>query len=168
MSESANEISSTAEEDERWMRIALESAVKAEQAGEVPVGAVIVRQGKLLASEWNQPISGADPTAHAEIAVIRKACSIVTNYRIPNTTLYVTLEPCAMCVGAIVHARISRLVFGADEPKAGAVVSHSQLLENHPFNWQLEVSRGVLAAECSSILSAFFRTRREHKRIAGD
>lgn len=146
--------------DESWMRLALECATKAQETGEVPVGALLVRDGKLLSSGWNRPVSSYDPTAHAEIAAIREACMQVGNYRLPNATLYVTLEPCVMCVGAIVHARISRLVFGANEQKAGAIKSKAKLLETHPFNWRVDVRGGILANECSEIISSFFRNRR--------
>jgi tRNA(adenine34) deaminase len=155
---------SVATEDEYWMQLALQMAARAGACGEVPVGAVVVCQGELLAAVWNQPITRNDPTAHAEIEAIRQACQKTKNYRLPEATLYVTLEPCVMCVGALVHARISRLVFGADEPKAGAVLSQAKLFETHPFNWHLSITRGVLAEECAAVLSEFFRNRRQQKK----
>ena len=147
------------------MRQALACASKAGEAGEVPVGALVVRDGQLLAATWNQPIARHDPTAHAETEAIRQACRRAENYRIPGSTLYVTLEPCVMCVGAIVHARISRLVFGASEPKAGAVISRSNLFEAHPFNWHVDIEGGVLADQCADMISRFFQNRRSQKRL---
>ena len=117
-------------EDDVWMARALALADKAQQLGEVPVGAVLVQNGVLIAQAYNTPIGSHDATAHAEIDAIRQACKTQKNYRLPNTTLYVTLEPCTMCVGAIIHARVSRVVFGAREPKSGAVISQNNLL-NH-------------------------------------
>ena len=147
------------------MRLALEQAQAAAQVGEVPVGAVLVdNDNQLLAVAHNQPISAQDPTAHAEVEVLRKAAKRTGNYRLINTTLYVTLEPCAMCVGAMVHARVERLVYAAREPKAGAVESACQLLEAMPFNHRIEVLGGILADESASLLSEFFATRRAHKR----
>ncbi|WP_020408110.1 tRNA adenosine(34) deaminase TadA [Hahella ganghwensis] len=154
-------------DDEYWMREALQLARRAYDSGEVPVGALVVHEGRLLGDGYNQPIISHDPTAHAEIMALRVACSKMENYRIPGATLYVTLEPCTMCVGAIVHARVSRLVFGAAEPKAGAVGSQSNLLEKHPFNWDVEVRGGVLQDECSLLISDFFRERRQVKKSSG-
>ncbi len=142
------------------MRRAMELARHAEAEGEVPVGAVIVRDDTLLAEGWNQPVSRHDPTAHAEIIALRAAGLADANYRLTDTTLYVTLEPCAMCAGAIVHARVARLVFAATDPRAGAAGSVFSLLENTPLNHQVQVQGGVLAEECSDMLRWFFRARR--------
>lgn len=146
--------------DEQWMQLALDQAQLAADNGEVPVGAVLVKDGELIASGFNQPITSCDPSAHAEIVVLRVAAKQLANYRLPGTTLYVTIEPCTMCVGALVHARIERLVFGAPEPRAGAVVSSSQLLEGGQFNHRIEVDGGVLAEQCASVMQQFFRSRR--------
>jgi tRNA(adenine34) deaminase len=151
-------------DDERWMHLALQCAARAAEAGEVPVGAIVVRDGHVLASGFNCSISSHDPTAHAEILALRAAAQNVRNYRLPGSTLYVTLEPCVMCVGAIVHARVSRLVFGAREPKAGAVCSCAALLDSHRFNWQVSWVGGVLAADCGNLVSDFFRQRRVARR----
>jgi tRNA(adenine34) deaminase len=148
------------ETDEKWMRIALAEAGCAREAGEVPVGAVIVRDGGLLASAHNCPISHHDPSAHAEILAIRAAAAIVTNYRLAGTTLYVTLEPCLMCAGAILQARIERLVFGAADPKGGAAVSLWRLFEDRRLNHTVAVTEGILREACAEILSGFFREKR--------
>ncbi|MCU7835916.1 MAG: tRNA adenosine(34) deaminase TadA [gamma proteobacterium symbiont of Taylorina sp.] len=147
--------------DEDWMQHALELAKKAAQLGEVPVGAVLVKNGQLIAEGWNQPISHNDPTAHAEIIAIRHAAQKMENYRLPDTTLYVTIEPCSMCAGTIIHARIARLVFGAVEPRAGAVGSANNLLQDKQLNHRVEIKSGILAEECSAILKNFFRARRK-------
>ncbi len=147
-------------EDERWMRRALELAGEGERLGEVPVGAVLVRDGREIGAGFNRPIEAHDPTAHAEIVALRAAASNEGNYRLPGATLYVTIEPCTMCVGAIVHARVSRLVFGAREPKAGAIVSSDRLLERPAVNWRVEIDEGVLADACADKISTFFRQRR--------
>ncbi len=147
--------------DLTFMRIALEQARQAAAAGEVPVGAVIVRGETLLAATANQPIGASDPTAHAEILAIREAASKTGNYRLPETTLYVTLEPCIMCMGAIIHARIQRLVFGALDPKTGAARSRYAIGTDDLLNHRLEITTGVLEGECSQILKDFFRQRRE-------
>jgi tRNA(adenine34) deaminase len=152
--------SSLNERDKHWMRHALMLASRAEEENEVPVGAILVRGDILLAGGWNQPIAGHDPTAHAEIVAIRAACREDSNYRLTGTTLYVTLEPCAMCVGAIMHARIGRVVYGAKDPKAGAAESVFPLLGSKRFNHSVEVRGGVLAEECGEILRDFFRARR--------
>ncbi|MFT5656982.1 MAG: tRNA(adenine34) deaminase [Gammaproteobacteria bacterium] len=158
----------TKEIDEYWMRQALQQAEQAASCDEVPVGAVLVDQaGDLIASGHNQPISAVDPTAHAEIIVMRAAAKALNNYRLPNTTLYVTLEPCTMCVGAIVQARIARVVYAATEPKAGAIESAHQLFQSEHFNHYPEVASGVLAAECSSCLSAFFQRKRVAQKQSG-
>jgi tRNA(adenine34) deaminase len=150
--------------DEHWMRHALTLANKSAESGEVPVGAVLVKEGQLLSEGWNQPIMNNDPTAHAEIMAIRNAALLVKNYRLPETTLYITIEPCSMCAGAIVHARIARVVFGASEPRAGAAGSVINLLQNKQFNHQTEVTSDVLSDECGQVLKDFFAMRRELKR----
>jgi len=142
------------------MRRALALAQEAQHAGEVPVGAVLIRGDTLLAQGSNQPISSSDPTAHAEIVTLRNAALRVRNYRLPDTTLYITLEPCAMCAGAIVHARVARVVFGAADPKAGAGGSVMNLLAHPRLNHQTMVTGGVLADECGVLLQDFFRARR--------
>lgn len=147
-------------EDLRWMARALELAKAAAALGEVPVGAVLVRDGREIGAGYNAPISGCDPTAHAEIRALRDAAARVGNYRLSGATMYVTLEPCTMCVGAIVHGRVSRLVFGATEPKAGAIVSTRRSLEDESFNWRVEAEGNVLADECSQLISGFFAARR--------
>jgi tRNA(adenine34) deaminase len=148
------------EGDEKWMRIALEEAGEALAAGEVPVGAVIVRGGELLARAHNGPIALNDPSAHAEMLAIRRAAAAAGNYRLPGATLYVTLEPCLMCAGAILHARIERLVFGAADPKGGAAVSLYRVLDDTRLNHAVAVAGGVLAEACKEILSGFFREKR--------
>ncbi len=147
-------------DDEHWMREALELAKHAEHAGEVPVGSLIVRENKLIGKGWNQPIAKHDPSAHAEIQAIRNACENQENYRLNNATLYVTLEPCAMCAGAIVHARIDRVVFAAHDPRTGAAESVFQLLDNKALNHRCEIVSGICAADASALLKAFFRARR--------
>ena len=146
------------------MTYALQLAAKGEAIGEVPVGAVIVQDGKIIGEGFNQPISSSDPTAHAEIIALRQAAAQVQNYRLVNSTIYVTLEPCTMCVGALVHARIARLVFGTTESKAGAVVSKAQLLSNDYFNHKVDHAGGLMAQQCQHQLSNFFAMRREQKR----
>lgn len=153
--------------DDDWMMQALKQAEKAASINEVPVGAVLVdEQQQLIASAYNQPIKNHDPTSHAEINVLRQAALILENYRLINTTLYVTLEPCIMCVGAMVHSRIGRLVYGANEYKTGAVVSQFQLLKNNQHNHDINITSGVLADQCSQILSDFFKRRRLEKKNA--
>lgn len=142
------------------MSRALELADRAAKAGEVPVGAVVVRDGEPIGEGWNQPITTGDPTAHAEIIALRRAGTAVRNYRLTAATLYVTLEPCLMCAGAMVHARIRRLVFGAHDPKSGAVASVSRLLDAPYLNHRINCRGGVLAEECGQRLSAFFKARR--------
>lgn len=143
-----------------WIAHALQLAVKAEMNSEVPVGAVLIEDNQIIGQGWNQPIACQDPTAHAEIIAIRAAANKLQNYRLPNTTLYVTLEPCAMCMGAIIQARIDHLIFGAYDPRAGAVKSVFSIAEetrlNHQVNWQ----GGVMAEECGQILQSFFRAKR--------
>lgn len=153
-------------QDEQWMQLAYQQAALAASIGEIPVGAVIVSQGKVIGQGYNQPISGFDPTAHAEVIAIRQACQMIQNYRLPeDATLYVTLEPCTMCVGALVHARIQRVVFAALEPKAGSLISARQLLHNSGYyNHKFEFVAGCLQEQCSHQLSAFFKQRREQKK----
>jgi len=151
--------------DAAWMQQALAQAQIAAERDEVPVGAVLVDSaGELIAAGHNQPISANDPSAHAEIVVLRAAAQKLGNYRLPDTTLYVTLEPCTMCVGAMVHARVGRLVYGAVEPKTGAIESAQQLFETGRFNHQPELETGVLANECSALLSQFFANKRLAKK----
>lgn len=150
--------------DAQWMTYALQLAAKGEAIGEVPVGAVIVQDEKIVGEGFNQPITGYDPTAHAEIIALRQAAKQMKNYRLIGSTIYVTLEPCTMCVGALVHARIARLVFGTTEPKAGAVVSKSRLLDNDYFNHKVDYCGGLMAQQCQHQLSNFFAVRREQKR----
>jgi tRNA(adenine34) deaminase len=148
------------ESDEKWMRLALEEAALARSAGEVPVGAVIVRGEELLARAHNNPIALNDPSAHAELLAVRRAASALGNYRLNGTTLYVTLEPCLMCAGAILQARIGRIVFGAADPKNGAAVSLYRLFEDSRLNHTVKVTGGVLREDCAKILSGFFREKR--------
>jgi tRNA(adenine34) deaminase len=148
------------EADIQFMQMAIEEARAAAAAGEVPIGAVIVHDGKILANSGNRTIRDCDPTAHAEIIVIREAARALNNYRMAGTTLYVTLEPCSMCAGAIIQARVPRLVYGADDPKGGAVRSCFEILTNATLNHQVEAIPGVLAADCASILQTFFAARR--------
>ncbi len=146
--------------DISFMRFALEEAHAAANEGEVPIGASLVHDGRILAKSGNRTIRDCDPTAHAEIIAIREAARLLGNYRMAGTTLYVTLEPCSMCAGAIIQARIPRLVYGAEDPKGGAVRSYFQILTSSSLNHQVEVLPGVLAAECASILQIFFAARR--------
>lgn len=146
--------------DEAWMRRAIALAHKAEVAGEVPVGAVLVKNNECVGEGYNVPITTCDPTAHAEIIAIRDASKKLNNYRLVDTTLYVTLEPCVMCMGAIQHARISRLVFGATDPKRGAVCSALSLSKAEYSNHHIEWTSGVLAKSCSTLLTQFFKARR--------
>jgi len=146
--------------DADWMQTALVLAGRAAASGEVPVGAVLVQGESLLAEGWNQPIAAHDPTAHAEVMALRAAGQSLGNYRLADTTLYVTLEPCLMCVGAIVHARIARLVFGAYDPKSGAVTSCMHGFEVPGLNHRVASTGGILADECGALLKQFFRDRR--------
>ena len=146
--------------DIQFMQAAIEEARAAAAAGEVPIGALIVHDSKILARSGNRTIRDCDPTAHAEIIVIREAARALNNYRMAGTTLYVTLEPCSMCAGAIIQARIPRLVYGADDPKGGAVRSCFEILTNATLNHRVEAIPGVVAAECASILQSFFAARR--------
>ena len=147
-------------EHEQWMRRALALADRAENEGEVPIGAVVVRDGQLLGEGWNCVISYQDPSAHAEIVALRDAAKLEGNYRLPGATLYVTLEPCTMCAGAMIHARIDRLVFAAREPKAGVVCSTCSLLDEPRYNHRVKWQEGVLAEQSSQRLQDFFRSRR--------
>ncbi|MEZ5558320.1 MAG: tRNA adenosine(34) deaminase TadA [Pseudomonadales bacterium] len=147
-------------DDARWMSRALELAAAAARCGEVPVGAVVVRHGQIIGEGFNQPIAAADPTAHAEIVALRDAARRTGNYRLTDAELFVTLEPCAMCAGALVHARIARLVYGAAEPKAGALVSTLRLLDEPHLNHRVRVAGGVLGARSGALLSGFFAGRR--------
>lgn len=145
---------------EDWMRRALALADRAEKEGEVPIGAVLVRDGAVLGEGWNSVITLQDPTAHAEIIALRDAARVVGNYRLPGTTLYVTLEPCTMCAGALIHARVEQLVFAAREPRAGVVCSTCSLLDEPRYNHRVNWLEGVLADESSQRLRAFFQARR--------
>jgi tRNA(adenine34) deaminase len=146
--------------DIHWMRRALELATLAAREGEVPVGAVIVKEGELIAEGRNNPIAGHDPTAHAEIQALRAAGRTLNNYRLGGTTLYVTLEPCPMCAGAIVHARVQRVVFAATDPRTGAAGSVYNILQSNELNHRCEVVGGVLAEESATLLRNFFRLKR--------
>ncbi len=148
-------------EDEGFMRIALEEAGMAREEGEVPIGAVLVSEGKVIGRGRNQPIALSDPTAHAEIQALRDGGMRVGNYRFPISTLYVTLEPCVMCAGAMLQARVGRLVFGIEDPKGGAVSSLFSLLEDSRLNHRVEVISGLLGDECRELLQSFFRERRK-------
>ena len=151
---------SPAEGDITWMRRALDLARRAVDAGEVPVGAVVVRDGELVGEGWNQPIAARDPSAHAEVVALRAAAARLGNYRLSGCTLYVTLEPCPMCAGAMVHARVARLVYGAADPNAGAAGTVFNLLQSGKLNHTAEVQGGVLADACAAQLQEFFRARR--------
>ncbi|MDG4594183.1 MAG: tRNA adenosine(34) deaminase TadA [Candidatus Contendobacter sp.] len=151
---------SVGDRDRHWMRRALELAQRAADTGEVPVGAVLVRGDEVIGEGWNQPIGTRDPTAHAEVLALRAAAARVDNYRLVDSTLYATLEPCPMCAGALVHARVARVVFGAVDPRAGAAGTVFDLLRSAALNHRAEVVGGVLAEECAALLRSFFRTRR--------
>lgn len=152
------------QDDEYWMQAALKLADRAAELGEVPVGALVVLDNQIIGEGWNQPISGADPTAHAEIMALRQAASYLNNYRLPGACLYVTLEPCTMCAGAMVHSRIKRLVFGAAEPKAGAIISRQQCLDQPWLNHVVSWTGGVLGDVCGQRLSVFFQKRRAQQK----
>lgn len=154
----AVEIATT--QDEHWMREAIAIARAAAARGEVPVGAVVVKDDVIIGRGGNQPITVADPTAHAEIVALRDASALLGNYRLPQCSLYVTLEPCVMCAGAIMHARIARVIFGAHDPKTGACGSVVDLFAEPRLNHHAQVSSGVLGAECGALLSNFFSQRR--------
>lgn len=147
-------------QDQHWMRAALDLARHAAATGEVPVGAVLVRLGEVIGEGWNQPISTCDPTAHAEVVALRSAGSRTGNYRLIDSTLYVTLEPCPMCAGALVQARVGRVVFGAPDPRSGSAGSVFNLLQSPMLNHRTEVCGEVLAEDCGALLRDFFRARR--------
>ena len=151
--------------DEKWMALAIKQAVKADTEGEVPVGAVLIKDGQLIAQAHNQPISTNDATAHAEIQLLRAAGKHQKNYRLIDTTIYVTLEPCAMCLGAMMHARITRIVFGASDPKTGVCGSRADLTTESFFNHEMEIIGGVLEKECKELLQSFFTSRRKNNLI---
>jgi tRNA(adenine34) deaminase len=146
--------------DTQFMREALAEARASATAGEVPIGAVLVHNGMILSRSGNRTIRDCDPTAHAEIVVLREAARLLNNYRLADTTLYVTIEPCSMCAGAIIQARVPSLVYGADDPKGGAVRSCFEILSNSRLNHQVEVTSGILKADCAAILQSFFAERR--------
>ena len=146
--------------DEFWMRRALNLAERAQADGEVPVGAVVVKDDECIGEGWNQPISTRDPSAHAEITALRAAAGRTENYRLPGTTLYVTLEPCAMCAGAIILARVSRLVYATADPRSGAAGSVFNILQSEQLNHRVDLTAGVLEPEAAAILQTFFKTRR--------
>ena len=152
--------------DRIWMARALELADMAQQLGEVPVGAVLVQDGKLIAEAHNKPILSNDATAHAEIVAIRQACAVHNNYRLPNTTLYVTLEPCAMCAGALVHARVERVVIATHEPRAGAAGSVLNVLQHEQLNHRCSVEFGLMQEHSAAMLKAFFRARRKARAVS--
>ena len=147
-------------QDEKWMALALEQARKAEEEGEVPVGAILVKDGLVIARAHNQPISTNDPTAHAEILLLRAAGEKLKNYRLTGTSLYVTLEPCAMCLGAIMHARIERVIFGAHDPKTGVCGSSENFMDSNCFNHKIKLFSGVLENKSRKLLKKFFISRR--------
>jgi tRNA(adenine34) deaminase len=149
--------------DELLMEEALRAAQRALEAGEVPVGAIVVCGGKIVGRGGNRNLADSDPTAHAEVVALRQAGTAIGNHRLEDCELFVTIEPCAMCAGAVVHARLKRLVYGADDPKAGAVHSVMQVLNHPSLNHQMEVRGGVLAGRCAEMLQAFFRSRREEQ-----
>lgn len=153
-------------QDAVWMRLALDQAQNAWALGEVPVGAVAVKDGQVIATGFNQPIGTHDPTAHAEIMALRAAATILGNYRLPGCELYVTLEPCAMCSGAMIHARLSRVVFGASDPKTGACGSIVNLFEQNQLNHHTQLTGGVMAQECGALLKEFFAERRKAAQAA--
>nr|WP_298165685.1 tRNA adenosine(34) deaminase TadA [uncultured Pseudomonas sp.] len=149
--------------DQHFMREALALAAEGAALGEVPVGAVLVQNGAIVGAGFNCPISSHDPSAHAEMVAIRAAARAVDNYRLPGSTLYVTLEPCSMCAGLIVHARVQRVVYGTTEPKAGVAVSRGDFFNQAFLNHRVLIEGGVLAEECGAVLSAFFKARREQR-----
>ena len=151
------------EQDEYWMQQALRHAEEAAENGEIPVGAVLIDENGLLAAAGNSPIINRDPTAHAEIIVLRSAAKRLQNYRLPGTTLYVTLEPCIMCMGAMIHARIDRLVYGATDPKTGAVSSVYKIGNDGNLNHQIVIHSGILSEQCSILLKTFFQSKRKEK-----
>ncbi|WOT06202.1 tRNA adenosine(34) deaminase TadA [Shewanella youngdeokensis] len=161
-----SQFESQQQQDIHFMKMAMNMAEKAEAKGEVPVGAVLVKDGEVVSAGFNYSIGLHDPSAHAEMQCLRQAGQVLQNYRLIDSTLYVTLEPCAMCAGAIVHSRVSRLVFGAQDEKTGAAGTVIDIVRHSAFNHQVEVTSGVLDTECSEQLSAFFRRRRKEKKAA--
>jgi tRNA(adenine34) deaminase len=153
--------------DAAFMQQAIIQARHAWELGEVPVGAVVVKDGEIIATGFNQPIGRHDPTAHAEIMALRAAAAVLGNYRLPGCELYVTLEPCVMCAGAMMHARLARVIFGAPDPKTGTCGSVVNLFEEEKLNHHTEITGGVLADECGALLKAFFAERRNASRAAG-
>jgi len=151
----------TTASDELWMEEALRAAQRALEAGEVPVGAIVVCNGKIVGRGWNRNLTQSDPTAHAEIVALREAGASIGNHRLEDCELFVTIEPCAMCAGALVHARLKRLVYGADDPKAGAVHSVMMVLNHPKLNHRMAVRSGVLAGRSAELLQAFFKSRRD-------
>jgi len=152
-------------EDEKWMKIAISEANLANNEGEIPVGAVIIQNNKLIVKAHNQPIINHDPTAHAEVEALRKAGRKLKNYRLSGLTLYVTLEPCAMCLGAMMHARIERIVFGASDPKTGVCGSKADLTSETFFNHRIKVQGGVLEKETKNLLQSFFKSKRKANNL---
>ena len=146
--------------DIEYMRLALAEARAAADAGEVPVGAIVVHEGRILGRGGNRPISSSDPTAHAEIVALRMAAQTAGNYRLPGAVLYVTTEPCIMCAGAVIHARIDRLIYGCDDPKGGAARSCFSVFDHNALNHRVQVTAGVLAEECAGLLQEFFSSKR--------
>lgn len=153
-------------QDDVFMQAAIEQAKLADKLNEVPVGAVVVLDGNIIGRGFNQPISAQDPTAHAEVMALRDAAKHIENYRLVNADLYVTVEPCTMCSGAIIHSRIRRIIYGTTEPKAGVAQSQETLFTKPYFNHQVDVVGGVLAQECTDVIQAFFKRRREEKKAA--
>lgn len=149
--------------NEKWMRQALARAEKAQAMGEVPVGAIVVLDNEIIGEGWNQPITSCDPTAHAEMLALRQAATRINNYRLLKATLYITLEPCAMCAGAMIQSRVQKVVFGAYDPRAGAVGSVFNIFQNNHLNHKIDFIGGILAAECGLILRQFFEARRQEK-----
>jgi tRNA(adenine34) deaminase len=149
---------------DKWMQRAFELAKIAEAQDEVPVGAVIVYQDQIIGEGWNQPISSDDPTAHAEIMALRDAGEKIGNYRLPDATIYVTLEPCTMCAGAIIHARLAKLVYAVDDPKTGACGSVFNLLQTEELNHKVEIEKGVMEEECRSLIQSFFKEKRTKQK----
>lgn len=154
-------MSTQAEQDIKWMQHAIKLAKHAESIDEVPVGAVLVKDNQLIAEGWNRPITGNDPTAHAEMMALRAAAQALKNYRLVDTTLYITLEPCAMCAGALIHARVKRVVFGASDPRTGAAGSVFNILNSTELNHVIDIQQGVLEEECSQLLTRFFKNKRK-------
>jgi len=149
------------EQDIKWMQHAIQLAKHAESIDEVPVGAVLVKDNELIAEGWNQPITENDPTAHAEVIALRNAAKKFKNYRLIDTTLYITLEPCSMCAGALIHARVKRVVFAATDPRTGAAGSVFNILNSKEHNHAIDIEQGILAEECGALLTNFFRNKRK-------